>query len=75
MKIDLDTLMTDFFKSDDTVTVSASDLQKLLLDKENQIIMLKNDLKASSEIIQNLTIRIHGLENKEKSNYTLDLKG
>ena len=54
-KISLDQLLTDYFKSTDTITVNAAELQKYLVEKNKTINKLKNDNKKLSDSNNYLT--------------------
>lgn len=81
MRIDLNILMTEYFKKSDTITVSAQDLQTFLVSKNDEMLNKSNKIKELKQRIINLETINDVLKNKIKnheveyeSNFKLDLK-
>ena len=74
-KITMDQLLTDFFEKDDTVSVSAMELQKLIIEKNNLIAELKRDKNVMTGLCSMYKNKADRLEDEAScsSTYKLDL--
>ena len=74
-KITMNNLLSDYFKSDDTLTVNAAELQNILCSKNLSIIELENENKKLTEKCVAYKNKIDRLENEAScsSTYKLDL--
>lgn len=73
-KITLEQLKRDFFNEDDTVTVSARELQNFIIEKDNAIRELKSKIERLDIANYIYESKLKKLESNKDSNFVLDLK-